>query len=368
MTLVAVACRSDVPTAPLGDDAARAVNVFTQLADSVARSGGDSSLVAAYGSLANAVRQGGRVSPIVISVDGVATTFLATAQQTEIGLTALGCPAGALCPVRFVALPMRSLVAWQQDDPRRVVQLSSTSDADPIAAYIYPTFAAFPYPVASLVFIDGKGGTFFGTSGSQKFSVALSDSACVATGPSGVTATNTYVPPRCTQATFAVSFSGKAEPSSFLARNNTASGSHAFAMAPQAIRGARFELPIVTTPLPPITVTPTASLPATLSAKVDSVVTLTLTVSNPSSATTDVIFGSGQQYDFTVGDANGSLLWRWSTGMAFTQVVSTRSVAANGSLVFTAQWKPTSRGTLIATGSLVSISHGASAKISLVVP
>jgi len=46
----------------------------------------------------------------------------------------------------------------------------------------------------------------------------------------------------------------------------------------------------------------------------------------------------------------------------------TASAPANGTLVYTAQWKPTQKGNLIATGSLVSLSHRADAKMFLMMP
>ncbi|MEP6622363.1 MAG: BsuPI-related putative proteinase inhibitor [bacterium] len=364
-SLSACSNRSDDITTPRADDAARAVDVFTKLADSVSRAGGDSTLSSAYTSLAQAVKQGGRISPIVITVDGIATPFLAAALQIE-SLPGPGCTFTQPCPSFVAVLPNRSLIAWQQDDPRRVVQLSSAADGDPIAAYLYPTFAPFPFRPASLIFIDGKGGTFFGTSGAQRFTPTFTTTPCTAS--TGSAPDDSSVRARCTQATFDVTFDAKAEASSFLTRNNTATGSHSFGMTSQSISGAHLELPVVTIPLPPITVQPSASLPAVLTSKVDSLVTLTLTVTNPATTPADVSFATGQRYEFTISDASGVTLWRWSDGMAFTQLFGTQTLAAGGTLVFTAQWKPTTKGSFVASGALVSVSHHAGAKATLVVP
>ena len=113
--------------------------------------------------------------------------------------------------------------------------------------------------------------------------------------------------------------------------------------------------------------TPSALLPATLAVTVNSVVTLALTISNPSDAPLDITFGSGQQFDFTITDATLALVWQWSAGMAFAQFLSTHTVAAHASLVYTAQWMPTVKGTLHATGQLVGVSHHATASASLVI-
>ena len=361
-----VACGSDSATAPAADEAARAVAVFARLADSVARSGGDNSISGAYASLAEAVRVGGRISPLVITLDGVATSFLATAQQMEIAVTPCASP---LCLAAARLTTLRTLIAWQQDDPRRVVQLSSEADGDPIRAYLFPVLVPFPGPSASLIFFDGKGGTYFGASGSQKFGVSTGNVPCVSAGPNLPFPAIPAAPARCTQASFSVTFDARAEPSSFLADRNVATGSHTFSMPTQSVLGSRFELTAALPPLPPIVVTPSVLLPSALSAKVDSLVTLTLTVSNPSSAPAQVAFNSGQHSDFTISDAaTGALLWRSGAGALFIQMLTTQTIPANGTVVYTAQWKPTQKGTLFATGALVSQSHRAEAKLVISVP
>ncbi|MEO5818278.1 MAG: BsuPI-related putative proteinase inhibitor [Gemmatimonadaceae bacterium] len=112
--------------------------------------------------------------------------------------------------------------------------------------------------------------------------------------------------------------------------------------------------------------TPSAPLPATLTTTVDSVVTLTLTVNNPTSSPVTIDFSSGQHFDFTVCDAPaGAILWVWSADRLFMQALSSETIPANGKLEFTGQWKPTKSGSFVATGSLVSLSHRAIAKASL---
>jgi Intracellular proteinase inhibitor len=354
-----------VPPQSTQDQAAHAVDLFAHLADSVSRSGGDGEIGVAYASLAEAIRQAGRVSQIVVTVDGVPTAFLATAQQTDIQLT---CPLDQFCLAIKQTATLRSLIAWQEGDPSRIIQLSSAADSNPIRAYLYPTFAPFPTPSASLVFMDGKHGSYFGTSGSQKFVMTPGAKACTVAAASKPTPGLVTPAPNCTEADFIVSFDGKAEPSSFLSKN-PALGIHTFTMSPQPILGARYEFSGTDKPAPPIGVRPVAALPAALSAKLDSLVTLTLTVSNPSSSPIAVSFSSGQHYDFTISDAaTGVLLWRWGMGMMFTQTFSSQSVPANGTLVYTTQWKPAQKGNFVATGSLVSASHGADAKTTVSVP
>ncbi|CAN5280630.1 hypothetical protein BH09GEM1_BH09GEM1_01930 [soil metagenome] len=353
------ACGTDTASGPLsGDEAAKAANTFTQLADSIARSGGDSSIARAYGSLADALRTGMRVSPVTITVDGVATPFLATAQQNIFAQSCLTCapaPMGVL----------RSVIAWQASDPKRVVQVSSEMSGDSIRAYLSPTFAAYTGRSASLVFFDGKGGAYFGTTGIQHATVYATNLACVFRA----VITIFPAPPACTNAEFVVDFSATAEPSTFLAARNPATGTHRFAMDAQTVLGVG----LVTTPSipqpPPINLPPRAPLPATLGITVDSIVTLTLTVSNPASTPATVLFGSGLHADFTIYDAStAQRLWQWSAGKLFTQVVSADTVPAKGQLVYTTLWQPTKKGLFTAVGSLVSRSHVADTKVQFTVP
>ena len=274
-----------------------------------------------------------------------------------------------ICALATQVSLLRTLMAWQQDNPRRVVQLSSASDTSPIRAYLFPVLLPFPGPSASLIFFDGNGGTYFGTSGSQKFGVTTSTTPCTTAGARNPIIAIFPAPPRCTQADFSITFNGKVEPSTFLSSKNTATGSHSFSMPAQPVLGARFQLTATVPPFPPIIVTPGLTLPAALSVQVDSLVTLTLSVSNPSVTPAEVFFSSGQHFDFTVNDAaDGRVIWRWGTDMLFSQALSTQTIPANGTLVYTAQWKPTRKGNLIAIGSLKSISHRAEARLSISVP
>jgi hypothetical protein len=355
------ACASgDKITAPAGADAAAsAVSTFSQLADSVSRSGGDTALSGAYAALAEAIRQGGRVSRISITLDGAPTEFIATAQLGEF--------TSADAALRVTTL--RSMIAFRASDPRQVVQLSSSADSDPIRAYLYPVLVPFNGPSASLIYMDGKGGIFFGTSGTQKFAVTTSETPCTATGDRIVIAIYP-APPKCTQADFSVSFNGTTEPSSFLTSRNTATGSHTLSMSAQGILGARFQVTAPSIPVaPPIGISPSGVLPATVSARIDSLVTLTFSVSNPTSAAVDVLFNSGQRFDFTITDAsNGAVVWRWSDGLGFTGALGSVTIPAGGSVTYSASWRPTRRGTLVATGMLASTSHKAITRTIVTLP
>jgi len=380
--VVAGACSTD-STAPIdsNDAAARAANTFAQLADSANRAGGGD-VASAYGAIAGILRGGGRVTPIALTIDGVVTTFDATAAVTEIRRSP--CTSGAVCPgIYLTPLLQRNLIAWDPANPKRLVQLSSADNADTISAMLYPSLLASYIPMASLVYLDGAGGTYFGTSGTQSVNVANSSVKCVGAADS----VNTKLPSTCTEADVTIAFNAKVEPSTFLVANNTATGTHTMTLASSHIAGSYYlltfppcdsscmhgpntpPLPPDSLPQPPLVVRPSAQLPAKLTATVDSVVHLTLTISNPSAQSVDVAFPSSQKYEFAVSDTvTGREVWRWGANKSFAMMFGTQSIPGGGSLAFTEQWKPTAPGRYLAHGQLVSTSHRAEAYASVVVP
>ena len=89
------ACGDSTSPLDAGTDAARAAQTFAQLADSVARNGGDADVGSAYAGIAGILRAGGQITPITLTVDGTATTFIAAATTFE--TTIKDCPPGAYC-------------------------------------------------------------------------------------------------------------------------------------------------------------------------------------------------------------------------------------------------------------------------------
>ena len=389
--LLASACSNDTtaPQLTTQSDAAHAADTFAHMADSVSRAGGDADVGSAYAAIAGAVRAGGRVAPITLAIDGAPASFVATAVVAELSQQVYCIRAP--CPP--MSQTMRSLIAWDRDNPKRVVQLTSAADADPIAAVLYPTLLASYVPMAALIYIDGAGGTFFGTSGSQKFAETNTKALCPTpssptTGrdsvPLGIARPNVGV---CTLTEAAVGFAGKVEPSPFLVANNSATGTHTIAMATQSVPGSHtlFAFPSCDTtctgtpltpppnaPTPPVVVRPSNELPAQLSAitssSLGSDVTLTLTVRNPNAKPIDVSFPSGQKYDFVVTDSlTGKTVWRWSASRSFVQAVQMQTVPANGALTFSEKWTPPAKGLFLAHGFLVATSHRAEAYASVIV-
>ena len=375
-----LAC-SDESTAPneTPTDAALAAQTFSKLADSVARTGGDADVGSAYSGIAGILRMGGRITPIVLTLDGVATTFLAAAMTHQ--TTVEDCPPPLACFAPPRTYVTRNLIAWDKENPKRLVQLSSGSNDEQIGAILDPSVLAIYAPMATLIYMDGVGGTYIGTSGTQKFDVTKSNVPCPAPTDSGKVA---YLLPKssCTLADHTVSFSGKAEPSRFQLWTNSATGSHSIAMSAQTVHGTRSSVtityppcdegcgkPIDSLPKPPIVVYPSNELPAKLAANIDSVVNLTFVVVNPSKDQIKVEHSSGQKYDFVAVDsATGRTAWRWSADKTFLAALVAESVPAGGTLTYVERWKPPGKGLYLIHASLVSTSHRSEAYTTIVVP
>ena len=62
-----------------------------------------------------------------------------------------------------------------------------------------------------------------------------------------------------------------------------------------------------------------------------------LKVTNDGDSDYSIAHRDGQVYDFAILDKNGKTLYKWSDGMAFTQAVTSSTVAAHKSEVYTAE-------------------------------
>jgi Intracellular proteinase inhibitor len=375
---LSIACGDSTAPVDAGTDAALAAKTFSQLADSVARAGGDADVGNAYSGIAGILRTGGNVTPIALTIDGVAKTFLATAMTME--TTVNDCPPGAQCVAPPKTYSLRNLIAWEKDNPTRLVQLSSSTNDEKIGAIFDPSPLALYVRMASLVYMDGAGGTFIGTSGSQKFDVSKSASPCPAGAESDSTLRILRLDGTCTLADHSVSFSGSAEPSPFIVTSNTAKGTHTIAMSAQTVHGTFRTMTITPcapscyTPEdslahPPVVVRPSNQLPATLSATLNGDVTLTFTVKNPTSAAVKVVYPSAQKYNLWASDsATGKSVWTWSADKLFGQAVSEDVVPAGGSLTFVEKWTPPKSGLYLVRAALTSSSHRSQAYASVVAP
>jgi hypothetical protein len=377
------ACGRDSTAPSTYTDAAAAAQTFAQLADSVAQNGGNAEVGTAYAGIAGILRMGGRITPITLTIDGGTARFLATAMSIE--SVTNPCPPGAQCFAPEMRIVQRSLVAWDSQNPKRIVQLSSSSDDERIGTIGDSTSLALWAPMAALIYMDASGSMYFGTSGEQHFSVAKSATACPAAGdylpvgalrPRGYTAT-------CVLADIAVTFDGKVESPGLVAANSTV-GVHTIAMGAQTVAGTHMETSVTgcdttcnvpptdpngPTPTPPVVVGPNTDLPASLAASTDSLVHLLFTVKNPSGAPIRIAFPSGQRFDIVAIDSTtGKNVWTWSANQTFVATAQSETVPGNGTLVYTASWKPPTPGRYLFHATLASTATRAEAYTTVVVP
>ena len=377
------ACGADRTARPLPTDAAAVAQTFAQLADSVARNGGNTDVGTAYGSIAGILRMGGRITPITLTIDGASKSFLATAMSIE--SVTNPCPPNADCFAPEMRIVQRSLIAWDRDNPTQIVQLSSSSDDESIGTIKDSTSLALWAPMASLIYMDGTSIMYFGTSGEQRFSVTKSATSCPepdyfpplgALRPRGYSAT-------CVLADIAVKFNGTVEPSVYVGANKAAV-THTIAMSAQTVAGTHQETSVTAcdttcsvpptnpngpTPTPPVVVQPSTSLPASLAARVDSLVHLVFTVKNPSGGPIRITFPSSQRFDIVAMDSTtGKNVWTWSANQTFLAAVQEVTVPGNGTLIYGASWKPTAPGRYLLHATLASTATRAEAYTTVVVP
>lgn len=377
LVLLSAACSTASTEVATNQDATDAAAQFERLANDALAAGADAGVVSAYREIGRTVGMHGRVSPVTIVVDGVPQEFLATARQLEFaggpqcGLATLPCP---------VMPPMRSVIAWQRSDPRRVVQLTGSATSAIIGPMPELTPAVGYVPPATLAFFDGTGGFYVGTSGTHRIGDPVTSATpCQETRVSATAAMPSLG--QCTVAEFTASFSGTVAPAPMFIRKNTASGTHTISMTSQSIQGARIVLsPVVVIICPtcdggyPRELLPPIGLPnGAMRANVTAVasaaeVTFMLSVTNTLTVPATLQFTSGQEFDFQVFRADGVPVWTWSANKAFTQALGSRTLAAGETVIYGANWTPTVKGELTVVGRLVSSSHAAQSNARFVVP
>ena len=67
-------------------------------------------------------------------------------------------------------------------------------------------------------------------------------------------------------------------------------------------------------------------------------VSLTLVVRNLSEEDRTLELSSSQTYDFVAFEKGGAEVWRWSSGMMFTQVIGSVTIEARGSKTYKVSW------------------------------
>jgi hypothetical protein len=388
-----VACGGDSTMPSRQVDAEAAAQTFFQLADSVARSGGNTEVGNAYAAIGWVLRTGGRITPITLTIDGANTSFLAAAMSIE--SVTNPCPPNAQCFAPEMRLVQRSLIAWDREKPTRIVQLSSSSNDERIGTIGDSTSLALWAPMASLIYMDGTGATLYGTSGEQSFSVAKSLTPCpdghyidysraarlpaphqvMTAGTAGMLRTRDYTS-SCALADITVKFNGKVDTPWLVAANSTVT-THTIVMGSQTVAGTHQETSVigcdttcnVPTPTPPVIVGPNTDLPASLTASKDSLVHLVFTVRNPSGAPIHITFPSSQRFDIVAVDSTtGQNVWTWSANQTFLAAVQEETVPGNGALVYRVSWKPPGPGRYLFHSTLASTATRAEAYTTVVVP
>lgn len=377
VAVVITGCHSE-PTGIDGPSAATdAAATLLHLADSLSTHGGTPTEVAAYRGLASVLVGTGRLSSVRISVDGETSEYLATAQEVQIG----GCPAGAYCVAIYAPpSPDRSVIAWQVNNPRRVVQLFA-----PGRTYLYATadtgHAGAPLFPPTVMFMDGSGALYGGSASSQAIGVTSSSTPCAANPNVDLLRVNFT----CTQADFTVAFDATTSlipldllmtGDSIVATTSSSAPSHRLAMASQPVRGAHLDVPLMCAACPPgepgapppVTTPLRDSLSATLTATVGTDVTFTFTVKNTKGPSVDVHFNDAQQYDFRVWNEKNVQVWHWAADKGFAQMLTTRTLAPGESVSYVEHWPTPAAGTYHAMAYLTSSSHAAVAFTTLSAP
>ena len=72
--------------------------------------------------------------------------------------------------------------------------------------------------------------------------------------------------------------------------------------------------------------------------RVGTTITVKYTITNLTDKPLVLTFPSAQQYDWTITDAEGNLIYRWSDGRAFAQVITQLTIPAGASEGFESSW------------------------------
>lgn len=94
-------------------------------------------------------------------------------------------------------------------------------------------------------------------------------------------------------------------------------------------------------------------------------ITMTIRVANESMEPVSFEFTSGQRYDFSVYDAEGNELWRWSAGRMFTAALGTETLQPGEALLYSATYEegPSEPGLYRVEGVLTARDRRASASL-----
>ncbi len=99
------------------------------------------------------------------------------------------------------------------------------------------------------------------------------------------------------------------------------------------------------------------------------VVNLSLHVANNTRKMVELRFPNGQTHEFTVIDAAGKEVWRWSRGRMFTQAIRNKLLKGRGETVFEEKWSTRGlHGAYTAIATLRSENHPVQTSVAFVLP
>ena len=111
-----------------------------------------------------------------------------------------------------------------------------------------------------------------------------------------------------------------------------------------------------------------APLASSLTVSVDGGVKLAFHITNTTQKSMELQFSSGQTHDFSVLDASGRELWRWSSDRMFTQALQTRMLGPGETLTFQESWANAPAGTYTVVATLTSMNHPVERRTEIAVP
>jgi hypothetical protein len=92
-------------------------------------------------------------------------------------------------------------------------------------------------------------------------------------------------------------------------------------------------------------------------------------VTNNTAKTVELRFPSGQTHDFTVFDAAGKAVWRWSAGRLFTQSMQSKTVRSSDTLTIEDGWDAhNAHGQYVAVAVLNTDAHPIERRVAFTLP
>lgn len=111
-------------------------------------------------------------------------------------------------------------------------------------------------------------------------------------------------------------------------------------------------------------------LASSLNVRVESdTVRFTLSLTNAAAAERVLEYPTAQRADFAVETPAGEVVWQWSEGMGFAQMMGADTLAASASRAYDAVWSPGGRtGRHIAVGRLTSLNSPVELRTEFEIP